>query len=265
MTEEGSLSEAVDLVVIGNLLIDQLPGSRLEPGGAALYTCLAARLAGLSVGLHSVVGEDYPVEILERAGVALSLHRLQGPGGRSVIEYTARGRTLRHEGPRHEVMTPRTPQPFQARLVHLAPMPWSWQLYHLERCDPGTALLDPYPTLNDERLAQLEPLVDRLRYLLVNVEELEIPLHEIPDCVPCLVKEGPLGGHCLATGMRWHPPEVEVLDPTGAGDCFAGGLAAGLLAGRNLFESLAEGARLAAEALSCVGPWGLVQKLEALS
>lgn len=256
---------AVDLVVIGNLLIDQLPGSRLEPGGAALYTCLAARLAGLSVGLHSVVGEDYPVEILERAGVALSLHKLNGPGGRSVIEYTPQGRTLRHEGPGHEVMTPRTPQPFATRLVHLAPMPWTWQLYHLQRCAAGTALLDPYPTLNDERLAQLMPLADRLRYLLVNVEELELPLEEVSDSVPCLVKEGPLGGHCRATGTRWHPPGVEVLDPTGAGDCFAGGLAAGLLAGSDLTESLARGAELAAEALTSVGPWGLVQKLEALS
>jgi sugar/nucleoside kinase (ribokinase family) len=241
----------VDLVVIGNLLIDQLPDGVVEPGGAALYSALAAARSGIRVGLHSVVGHDYPLRHLRDAGVNLSLQYLKGPGGRTLIRYTERGRQLTHVGPGHEAMTPQTTHPFNTDMVILAPMPWEWQLFHLDSCEPGTGLLDPYPTLNEVRWHDLKHRLDKIRYLVLNREELEIDLELIPDHVPVLLKEGPDGGR--VKGHRWSAPKVTVVDPTGAGDSFLAGVAAGLIQGLSLDDCLKQGASMAARVIQEVG------------
>ena len=246
-------SREVDLVVIGNLLIDQLPNSVVEPGGAALYSTLAAAQLGIRVGLHSVIGQDYPLHHLTKAGVDLNLYRLNGPGGRTVIRYSEQGRQLIHAGPGHETMTPQTQHPFQTKLVVLAPMPWEWQLFHLDHCQTRTALLDPYPTLNQERWSDLESRVDKLRFLVLNREELEMELGAIPAQVPILLKEGAAGGVSRACGTRWRAPHVKVVDPTGAGDSFVAGVAAGLVRGLDLEDCLEQGACLAARVIQHLG------------
>jgi len=238
---------------VGNLLLDQFPDGRVEPGGAALFTALAARQAGLRVGLHSVVGADYPLELLRKSGVQLSLTHLEGPGGRTVIRYTENQRELTHVGPGHHAMTPQTLHPFDTRLVHIAPMPWEWQRFHLEGCAPGTALLDPYPVFSRSCWLDLEPRRKYLLYLLLNQEELEIDLEVLPEDLPALVKQGAEGGYCWRTGQRWQAVDVPVVDPTGAGDSFAAGLAAGHLAGLKSSESFALGADLAARVVTDVG------------
>ena len=240
-------------MVIGNLLIDELPSGVVEPGGAALYISLAAARGGARVGLHSVVGADYPLNALEKAGVALSLERLAGPGGRTVIQYLPGGRTLEHVGPGHQTMTPQQPHPFEASLVVLAPMPWEWQMYHLDRAPPSGAFLDPYPTLDSSRWNDLKSRVDKLRLLVLNKEELEIDIDIIPKEVPVLLKEGAEGGYCRLNGRRWQALSVEVKDPTGAGDSFLGALAAGLVLGRDWEECLRQGAESAASVIGDIG------------
>jgi len=239
--------------VVGNLLIDELPGSVIEPGGAALYLSLAAAEAGARVGLHSVVGDDYPLEQLKRAEVQLSLQKLPSPGGRSVIEYLEHGRRLTHVGPGHEVMTPQSPHPFQAKKVLIGPMPWQWQLFHLDACEPGSAFLDPYPTLNEERWRDLAERIHKLHYLVLNAEELEMDLGGIPLETPILVKEGPRGGYHRPSGFRWTAPQVQVVDPTGAGDAFLAGVATGTVRGLSLQKCLEQGADLAAAVIQQVG------------
>ena len=243
----------VDVAVIGNLLIDELPGPVIEPGGAALYLSLAAAKAGARVGLHSVVGEDYPLQQLEKAGVDFSLRRLSGAGGRTVIEYLDEGRRLTHVGPGHQVMTPQAPHPFEATKVIVAPMPWEWQLFHLDACKPGSAFLDPYPTLNETRWRTLSKRLDKLHFLVVNIEELEMDLEEIPEDVPILVKEGPKGGYHRPSGLRWEAPPVKVIDPTGAGDSFLAGVAVGAARGWPLKRCLDLGAELAARVIQQLG------------
>ena len=245
--------KAVDVAVIGNLLIDELPGPVIEPGGAALYLSLAAAKTGAKVGLHSVVGEDYPLQQLEKAGIELSLKRLSGAGGRTVIEYLDEGRRLTHVGPGHHVMTPQVPHPFNAAKVIVAPMPWEWQLFHLDTCKPGSAFLDPYPTLNEARWRDLSKRLDKLHFLVLNVEELEMDLKEIPEDVPILVKEGPKGGYHRPSGLRWEATPVTVVDPTGAGDSFLAGVAAGAARGLALPRCLKQGAALAAEVIQRLG------------
>lgn len=250
----------VDLVVIGNLLIDDLPHDSNSPGGAVLFTALAARCCGLSVGVHSVVGNDYPVHWLEEAGVHLSLLRLEGPGGRTVIRYTPQGRTLEHWGPGHQELSPQTTHPFQAGMVHIAPMPTEIQAFHLAACESRTALLDPYPWLDRESWSAFRTPRDRLAALLVNDEELKMELGEIDSDVWVVHKQGARGGVTRNPNLAWSPKSANVVDPTGAGDAFAAGLAAGLLTETELLAALGKGAEAASWALTDFGAGGLYRR-----
>lgn len=253
---------SVDLVVIGNLLLDCLPHGENIPGGAVLYTALAARCCGLTVGVHSVVGNDYPIDILEDAGVHLSLIRLSGPGGRTKISYTDHGRSLEHIGPSHAKLSPQTPHPFQAKIVHIAPMPTSIQAFHLGNCAKMSAFLDPYPLLDPATWPIFYPFCDRLLALLVNEEELAIELKLLGDDIWILLKQGEKGGIAFNPDSSWSAVPVRALDLTGAGDSFAGGLAAGLLEYGVKDKALARAARVASWALSGVGASGLLRRLK---
>lgn len=243
----------LDLVVIGNLLIDEFENGETRAGGAAFYTALAAKAAGLKVGVHSVVGTDFPVSLLTDRGIETSLVKLDEPNGRAIIQYREHGRILVHKGPGHEVMTPQTPQPFRTKLVHLAPMPRSWQLFHLKDASIGSAFLDPYPTFTPDYLQELTPLLQHLRYLLLNEEELDCEIGDLPEELPVLLKQGEKGGVCLPQQIRWEARPTEVVDLTGAGDSFVAGLAAGLVRGLSTSESLEMGAKLAARVIGRPG------------
>lgn len=250
---------SVDLVVIGNLLLDDLPHGVDIPGGAALFTALAARCQGLSVAVHSVVGEDYPLSWLEEAGIHLSLERLQGPGGRTVIRYTPQGRTLQHRGPCHRELSPSNPHPYQARMVHIAPMPTDMQAFHLQHCAPGTALLDPYPVLDAQTWPQFSSYRDRLAALLINEEECFLDPDALEDDVWAVLKQGARGGRSFNPSCSWVPAVADIVCVTGAGDAFAAGLAAGLLRGESHQQALETAAQTAAWALPMVGAEALYQ------
>jgi hypothetical protein len=87
-----------DLVVSGNLLVDDMvfPDGRTrmaEPGGATLYGALGASLWGLTAGVASVRGDDYPaaaLDALTARGVDLS-----GRGSRSAVPASAPGSSTR--------------------------------------------------------------------------------------------------------------------------------------------------------------------------
>ena len=58
------------LVVAGNLVVDDVvfengTTSLGQAGGGALYAALGASLWGIPVGIASVVGDDYPDEVLK--------------------------------------------------------------------------------------------------------------------------------------------------------------------------------------------------------
>ena len=76
------------------------------------------------------------------------------------------------------------------------------------------------------------------------------------------LKRGAAGGHCYAAAadgvIAWPPCPVEVTDPTGAGDAFAGGFLTGQLAGLTLGECLARGGVSASFAIETWGPAGLL-------
>jgi len=75
-------------------------------------------------------------------------------------------------------------------------------------------------------------------------------------------KQGARGGLALdprgGRFQRWQPLSSEVVEPTGAGDAFAGGLLAGRLLGDARDLALARGLVSASFALGGKGPEGLL-------
>ena len=108
-----------------------------QPGGALLYGALGATVWESRPGLVSVLGDDYPAQVLEKLqqrGVDLTgVHPLGRPGVRTWLLYEGHVRRLIHRlgCPTHEEVSPRPaliPSEWSAaRAFHLAPMPFDVQ------------------------------------------------------------------------------------------------------------------------------------------
>ncbi|MGH3117257.1 MAG: carbohydrate kinase family protein [Gaiellales bacterium] len=249
-----------DLVLLGNLIVDDLVfadgRTRMgEAGGAMLYAALGARLWNVSVGIVAPLGSDYPdraLDLLETRGVELDgLRALPGAGLRAQLLYDATGRRVVHQpGASHEEASPRPgdlPESFHgARAFHLAPMPLARQRVLAEALGAADFLsLDPFEPLSEENRDTWPPILHRLDMLFLSDEELRVESarHDAVSAIRDLarsrlrfvaLKQGP-GGGILYDGrenrvLHWPGATAVAVDPTGAGDAFAGGFLAGWLA-----------------------------------
>jgi ribokinase len=284
---------SLELVVLGNLLVDDVvfPDGRTrmaEPGGAALYAALGANLWGVGVGVASWRGEDYPAWALEglaARGIDLSgVRALGAPGLRTWLLYEGRVRRVVHrlEGPAHAQVSPgpeQVPEAWRhAGGFHLAPMPPEVQLALIEslRAGPGERAfvsLDPYLLLRDETLDACRALTARADAFLLSEDELALPAARedprgvlrslaAPRTRYVVFKRGARGGLVLDTRagrfVEWQARSTVVVDPTGAGDAFAGGWLAGMLEGEPLEDSLRRAVVSASFAIEDWGPRGLL-------
>lgn len=283
-----------ELAVLGNLIVDDVVSedgtTRLgQPGGAALYAALGARLWGIDVGLASVVGADYPdsvLNLLQESGVDLAgLRRVAGPGLRTWLLHEGRRRQVVHhlDAPPHDAMSPRPselPSQWRPAAVHLAPMPLATQKLWLTALDGTGALvsLDPYELVDEQTLPGCRATFRRADVLLLSEDELLLQgaLDEPRACLPRLVdptdadrprfvilKRGARGGLALdsaaGTFLEWPARSAAVVDTTGAGDAFAGGLLAGLLRSQPLAAALRQATVSASFALEAHGASGLLR------
>ncbi|MCP4204137.1 MAG: carbohydrate kinase family protein [bacterium] len=283
-------------VVAGNLIVDDVvyesgTTNLAQPGGAALYTALGASLWDIPVGLASVVGGDYPEEVLGalvEKGIDLSgLRRVPGPGMRTWLLYEGRRRQVVHhlDTPSHEVMSPTfadLPSGWDPKAYHLAPMPRPIQSGWLDRLAsrPDALLsLDPFELVQESSLPSLRSLFARADLVLLSEDELllDSALERPERCLARLVernteasrleqiflKRGARGGTVYDRAGRgvekWQPRASTVIEATGAGDAFAGGLLAGLLRNRPLDGALEQAVVSASFALEGRGPEGLLQ------
>ncbi len=277
---------SLDLTVAGNLLVDDIvyeDGSTrmARAGGATLYAALGANLWGIRVGITSVVGDDYPertLDALDARGIDLSgLRRLENqPGLRTWLLYEGRRRHVVHRlcGPTHAEVSPAATDlddgP-QARAVHLAPMPFEVQrdLVETLRKRPDIAVsLDPYELLMSQNLEDWKELLAGVDDFFFSEDEmlidggLESPRPILAELAPeklnrIFYKRGARGG--IAYDRRagdfldWPARARTVVDPTGAGDAFAGGVIAGQLLGEPLPRALELGVVSAAFAVEGEG------------
>ncbi len=280
-----------DLVCLGNLIVDDVVfadgTTRMgEPGGAMLYAALGALPWGLRVAIVAPLGDDYPartLHALEERGVDLSgLRPLGRPGLRTWLLYEPLARRVVHRlgaashadaSPAPADLADRFPG---ARAFHLSPTPLACQLPLLRAlaARPDTLVsLDPHDPVREDNLAEWREALALADIFFVSREELQLegvdqrPRETLERCA-CgrlrwiVLKRGAQGGQLFDRRSRrvtpWEARTEAFVDPTGAGDAFAGGFLAGLLDGAEAEVALRRGVVSASFALEGWGAAGLL-------
>jgi sugar/nucleoside kinase (ribokinase family) len=284
------------IVLLGNLLVDDVVladgTTRMgQPGGALLYGALGATLWASRPGLVSVLGNDYPAEVLEQLqhrGVDLTgVHRLGRPGVRTWLLYEGQLRRLIHRlgRPTHEEVSPEPayiPSDWRtARAFHLAPMPFDVQralLTALRARGSAFVSIDPHRPVTEETLHEWrDALADADAFFPGEDELLLEGAHANPQqALPRLVngrlrfvvyKRGASGGilYDAHDGRfhHWAARVAAVTDQTGAGDAFAVGFVLAHLDGVPIEASLQRAVVTASFAVAGWGPEALLSATRA--
>jgi len=270
----------LDLVVVGCPSMDRLELGGVTvgaPGGAGFNTALAAAGTGLTVGLVAAIPTDLPAAIgrafgpggLDRAGLVVR----DGPIPSFHIGYDA-GLNARYHSVELgvEILLDADDVPeawLEVRHVHVSPLGASSrnQLAFVtrlrERGFRGTVSAGCFLLDGDRETTRA--LIRECSVVFLNRAEFEAVF---PDGAPeeaglaVCVTEGSHGATVHHGGVTVHRPATpaEVVDPTGAGDAFAGGYLGGLLGGA---DPLASGLDAAAVAISAPGSTALVDVVAA--
>jgi sugar/nucleoside kinase (ribokinase family) len=240
----------VSLLVVGSVALDSIEtaaGARERVlGGAASYFSVAASFLTRSVRLVGVVGQDFPpahVAFLRERGVDLmGLEQAAGPSfhwrGRYSADF-ARRETLETKLNVFEQFQPKLPDAYRdAELVFLANIHPALQLDVLEQVrHPRLVACDTMNFWIERNPEELRRTLGRVGLLVINDEEarqlagehnLVRAARAIRAMGPhsVIVKRGDSGAllfHEHGTFAAPAYPLEEVVDPTGAGDSFAGG------------------------------------------
>ncbi len=225
--------EPVDYVVVGHLSCDLTPqGSRL--GGTAAYSGLTARALGMRVGiLTAFAGEialNLPADIQicnQLTGHSATFENIYTPGGRQqVIHHTAsdlhpdqfpqtwRTASVLHIGPIAQEGKAFVSMESKNSILGLTPQGWM-------RAWDGNGRIHP------DAWKEADEMLPRAGAVVISLEDVgadEDLLEKMASQARILaVTEGPAGARLYWNGdlRRFHAPEKEELDATGAGDIFA--------------------------------------------
>ena len=242
------MEQNVELVIVGSVGIDEITTpleKRSEvPGGAATHASAAASFFA-TTGLVGVVGDDFPVaekERLERFGIDLAGLQQQ-PGstfrwsGIYEDDFVNR-RTLSTELGVFADFRPELPQHFrQAGFLLLGNISPELQLLVLDQMPQAKFVavdtMDLWINIARDKLVEV---IRRTTMLTVNDSEARLltGCHNLRDCAAALlelgprlvvIKKGEHGSMLFAEGQTMLLPAYPVravIDPTGAGDTFAG-------------------------------------------
>jgi len=276
------------VVIIGNLTIDDVvqPDGTTQMatlGGNCVHASAAALAWAADVGVVARCGTDFPAQAIARlreAGVDVAgIRDIDGPTVRNWVIYEADGR-------RHWVYrTPRgrsaevAPQPGDipagwltrdpAPVVHIAAMPLAAAAAIAasvrERAPAATITLDTHEdwrsgaeVVEVARLADVFlPSREELAGFLGYDDPRRAAAELIGSGVRCVAVK--MGGDGVLVSRPGRPQEhvpaspASVVDPTGAGDNFCGGFAAGLALGDDIAAAAERGCVTAAAAIGAAG------------
>src|SRR5579862_1774206 len=283
------------VIIIGNLTIDDVirPDGSSQMGtlgGNSVHAAAAALTWVGEVGVVARCGTDFPAAALARlreAGADTSgIRPVAGPtvrnwviyeadGTRNWVYRTPRGRSA-EVAPQADDIPPAWLDRAPAPVVHIAAMPLaaatalirsvraraSGAIITLDTHEdwpPGSGVLDAARGV-DVFLPSREELTELMGY--------DDPLGAAAELtgagVACVVVK--LGSAGALVARPGSPPvqvpaeRVEVIDPTGAGDSFCGGFAAGLALGEDPAEASRRGCVTAAAAIGAVGSLRLLDR-----
>ena len=276
------------VVVVGNLTIDDVvhPDGTTHMatlGGNSVHTATAVTVAGAAAAVVARRGEDFPaaaLHLLAAGGVDVTaIVGVPGPTVRNWVVYEADGRRwwLYRTPPERSAEVAPKPADVDAALlaaaafVHLAAMPLTNAedlVSYIRAQAPHVVItLDTHETWVREVAPRVFALARQVDLFIPSIEELA-ELTGAADPVAALgalaaagvpkavVKVGADGAYLRdASGTVSHVPALatSVGDPTGAGDTFCGGVAAGLALGHALVDAVALGAAVAGTAIASTG------------
>lgn len=251
----------MSLIVVGTVAFDSIktPVGQVDRvvGGAASYIALAASHFVNNQELISVIGEDFPANFLEEL-----CSRGVNQAGLKLVEGE---KSFFWEGSYHDDLIGRdtlvtelnvlegwTPEvPDEAKetdFVMLGNLDPSVQSSVLDQMTstPRLAVLDTMNFWMDIAMDSLKAVIGRVNVLMINDDEarqlsgeesLTLAAEKIQMMGPetVVIKKGEHGAMMFEGAKKFFAPAFpldEVVDPTGAGDTFAGGFT-GLLASRN--------------------------------
>ena len=219
-------------------------------GGAGTYIALAASIFGKKINLISVIGDDFlekDIEMLESKNINTNMiERILGEKsfywkGRYHSNFKNRD-TLITELNALEKFNPIVNDSSRnAEIVVLGNLHPSVQLSVLDQIEENKSfvLLDTMNFWMDTAIDELKKAISKTDLIVINDEEaeqltnekkLDSAANKIFKMGPktIIIKKGDLGSEIFNTSERFHVPAYpvrSVVDPTGAGDCFLGGLA----------------------------------------
>ena len=241
------------LLVVGTMAYDAIstPFGKVDKilGGAATYIGLCASRFNLNCGIVSVVGEDFEnqhLNLLKNHGIDIS-----------GVEVVSGGATFFWSGKYHDNMNTRTTLDTQLNVfenfkpkipehlkspdfVMLGNLSPDVQLQALEQLNakPKLTVLDTMNFWMDHSRSVLDKVIEKVDVISINDEEARqltgeyslvraaAQIHQMgPEYV--VIKKGEHGAFLFHNHEIFSAPALpleEVIDPTGAGDSFAGGL-----------------------------------------
>ena len=256
------------LLVVGTVAFDAIetPFGKTNKilGGSGTFVGLAAAQFGVSTGVVSVVGGDFPKSYLEM----MNERGIHTDG----VEIVEQGKTFFWSGKYHNDMnsrdtlvtelnvlenfSPVVPQTFKdAEIVMLGNLHPQVQKSVLDQMNvkPKLVILDTMNFWMDSALEDLFEVLKRIDVITINDEEarqlsgeysLVNAARKIHKMGPkyVVIKKGEHGALLFNEGKMFYAPALplaEVFDPTGAGDTFAGGFSGYLAKTEDLsFENM---------------------------
>ncbi len=243
-----------NLLIVGTVAFDDIEAPSGESGkvlgGAATYIGLAASQLNVPSAIVSVVGSDFPqryLDLFKSKNINIDGLKLDKEGktfywkGRYHKNLNKRD-TLDTQLNVLESFQPKVPESFQEASVvmlgNLHPMVQNRVIDQLAE-GPKTILLDTMNFWMDHELEELIKVIERVQIITINDEEAyqltaattlvdaARRIHKMgPEYV--VIKKGEHGALLFSNDYCFFAPALpmdNVIDPTGAGDSFAGGLA----------------------------------------
>jgi sugar/nucleoside kinase (ribokinase family) len=275
----GKVAKSVDVVVVGSIGLDTIetPFERHADllGGSVSYACAAASFFA-PVGMVGIVGTDFPekfmklyrafgIELSGLAAVPGKTFRWSGVYDQDMINR----RTLATDLNVFETFSPELPEAYrEAPFVMLGNISPALQLKVIGQIRrPRFVVADTMDLWIDIARADLMNVIKRVNLLMLNDGEARqlTGLHGLRACAEKILEWGPShvvikkGEHGSMLVSRSGVfllgayPIHTVKDPTGAGDCFAGGFIGHLAAVGRVSESAVREALLHGSVVASFG------------
>ncbi|MFL2590709.1 MAG: PfkB family carbohydrate kinase [Flavobacteriaceae bacterium] len=241
------------ILVIGTLAFDSIQTPSLKSGiilgGAATYISFSISKISDNFGIVSVVGDDFPLEYLNRikstgadiSGVEIVKNKesffWSGKYHKDINKRT----TLETKLGVLENFNPIIPENFKdSNIVVLGNLHPSVQNKSIAQLSGRNQflVLDTMNFWMDNNLEDLNEVISKVNLISINDEEAYLLAKEksLDDCAHKIIKKGPeyviikkgeLGAELHSKDEKFSLPSfsVKAIDPTGAGDSFAGGVA----------------------------------------